>query len=113
MKEIEPMTIDHGDPRDWDELPDGFGAIIARYLEDNGWHVVGQDATVVNVLAQDGSETGVWHSGSGRVWTGISEHGHCDNPIQVNVDVTDPEAIAWGADQEMRRLGLKPGKPEA
>ena len=104
---------DHGDPETWDELPEGFTAVIATELEDHGWHVDTYDGgTVVNVTAADGTETGVWHNGSGKIWTGIGDgHGYCANPVRINVDVTDPEAIAWGADQEMRRLGLKPGKP--
>lgn len=114
MPEIETTVVDHGDPGDWDEWPDGFGAAIARYLEDEGWHVTDHDDTsVVNVIAADGRETGVWHNGGGKVWTGISVDGHCNNPSRLNVDVTDPEAIAQGADREMRRLGLKPGKLEA
>lgn len=113
MTITEPASSDHGDPAEWDELPDGFTAVIARYLEDEGWHVDDHDDVgVVNVTAADGTETGTWHSGGGRIWTGRCDgHGRCDNPVQLNVDVADPEAIAWGADIEMRKLGLKPGKP--
>lgn len=59
MTEVETQP-DYGDPADWDEWPDGYGAVIARYLEDEGWRVEAFDDTTVNVIASNGTDTGVW-----------------------------------------------------
>lgn len=108
--EIETTTIDYGDPADWDEWPDGYGAVIARHLEDEHWHVTDWDDTVVNVVAADGTETGVWFA-RGRCWTGRVTDDGCRNPTDILAILTDPEEIAGRADTVMRELGLKPGKP--
>jgi len=112
---IPATPVDHGDPADWDELPDGFTAVIATELEDRGWIIDTYDGgNVVNVIAADGREASVGFTG-GRVYAGIcdGEYGECSRPVDILADVTDPEQIAGRADEVMREIGLKPGKPEA
>lgn len=109
--EITDITEDPSDPSEWDEWPSGYGAVIARYLEDEHWHIEGFDDTTVNVTARDGTDTGVWFA-RGRCWTGKGDgHGTCRNPVDILADMSDPEEIAGRAHTVMRELGLEPGKP--
>lgn len=97
---IETQAQPETDPAEWDEWPDGYGAVIARHLEDEGWHVGAFD---------DGTETGVWFA-RGRCWSGKGDgHGTCNNPVDILADLTDPEEIAGRADTVMREIGLTPG----
>ena len=95
----EHTAADYGDPTEWDEIPDEWTQAFTAAIEAHGHTVTDAHEAAIFLDVPGLNDGHAWYLGKptfhGMWCYGVAdERGYCPNPTWLDVDATDPRAVA-------------------